>query len=107
MRRDRIEPQMHLDCTKQINCGYCKNVGIPCPQKKAFSNASGDEGTVSAREKKILAITGYASSAGFLGGLVYSFMKGKKFWGYVGFSLLGSLAFGTAANLIARPLIKK
>lgn len=21
---------MHLDCTKQINCGYCKKVGIPC-----------------------------------------------------------------------------
>lgn len=24
---------LHLDCTKQINCGYCKRAGLDCPKK--------------------------------------------------------------------------
>ena len=40
------------------------------------------------------------SSAGFLAGLYYAFKTEKKFWGYVGFGLLGSIAGSTAGTIL-------
>jgi len=41
------------------------------------------------------------SSIGLMVGLGYAFAKKKKFWGYVGFSLLGSLMLGTGCAVVA------
>ena len=40
------------------------------------------------------------SSVGTLVGIGYAFSKQKHFWGYVGFMLLGSIAFGTVGGII-------
>jgi len=40
------------------------------------------------------------ASAGALGGLYYAFKKGKGFWGYAGFFVLGSIAGHLAGNVI-------
>jgi hypothetical protein len=61
----------------------------------------------SERSKKIMNITSIGSSVGLLAGLGYAFSKKKGFWGYVGFSILGSIAFGTAAGVGAQILVKK
>jgi len=55
---------------------------------------------------KITNITQIASSVGLLAGLGYAFKKNKGFWGYVGYSMLGSIAFGLAANITSKILIK-
>lgn len=39
-------------------------------------------------------------SVGALGGLYYAFKKGKGFWGYAGFFVLGSIAGHLAGNVI-------
>ena len=59
------------------------------------------------RDKKIMNVTSIGSSIGFLGGLLYAFKGKKKFWGYVGYSILGSLIAGTATGIGARVIIKK
>lgn len=55
---------------------------------------------------KITNITQIASSAGLLAGLGYAFKKNKGFWGYVGYSILGSISFGLASNVTSKILIK-
>ncbi len=40
------------------------------------------------------------SSIGSVAGLGYAFANKKKFWGYVGFMMLGSIAFGTIGGII-------
>lgn len=55
---------------------------------------------------KITNITQISSSVGLLAGLAYSFKKNKGFWGYVGYSLLGSIAFGLIGNVSSRLIIK-
>jgi hypothetical protein len=40
------------------------------------------------------------SSVGALAGLYYAFSKGKGFWGYAGYFILGSIAGGLAGNVI-------
>lgn len=40
------------------------------------------------------------ASVGALGGLYYAFKKGKGFWGYAGFFVLGSIAGHLAGNVI-------
>lgn len=40
------------------------------------------------------------ASAGALGGLYYAFKKGKGFWGYAGFLVLGSIAGHLAGNIV-------
>lgn len=40
------------------------------------------------------------ASAGALGGLYYAFKKGKGFWGYAGFFVLGSIAGHLAGNIV-------
>lgn len=55
---------------------------------------------------KITNITQIASSVGLLAGLGYAFKKNKGFWGYVGYSLLGSISFGLAANITSKIVIK-
>ena len=45
-------------------------------------------------------ITYILSSAGFLGGLGFAFYKKSKFWGYIGWGLLGSIALGTVGGII-------
>lgn len=44
-------------------------------------------------------IIGAASSAGLVLGLVYAFRTKRKFWGYVGFGLLGSIIVGSAVGV--------
>ena len=38
---------------------------------------------------------------GALGGLYYAFKKGKGFWGYAGFFVLGSIAGHLAGNVVS------
>jgi hypothetical protein len=40
------------------------------------------------------------ASVGALGGLYYAFKKGKGFWGYAGFFILGSIAGQIAGNVV-------
>lgn len=40
------------------------------------------------------------ASVGALGGLYYAFKKGKGFWGYAGFFVLGSIAGHLAGNVV-------
>ena len=40
------------------------------------------------------------ASIGALGGLYYAFKKGKGFWGYAGFLVLGSIAGHLAGNIV-------
>ena len=41
------------------------------------------------------------ASVGALGGLYYAFKKGKGFWGYAGFFVLGSIAGQLAGNVVS------
>ena len=43
-----------------------------------------------------------ASSIGALAGLGYAFYTKKKFWGYVGFFFLGSIAGSLVGNVIKK-----
>lgn len=45
-------------------------------------------------------VTMALSSVGAIGGLYYAFKKGKGFWGYVGFFILGSIAGNLAGNVV-------
>jgi hypothetical protein len=45
-------------------------------------------------------ITMALASAGAIGGLYYAFKKGKGFWGYAGFFVLGSIAGHLAGNVV-------
>ena len=40
------------------------------------------------------------ASIGALGGLYYAFKKGKGFWGYAGFFVLGSIAGHLTGNIV-------
>ena len=46
------------------------------------------------------------ASVGALGGLYYAFKKGKGFWGYAGFFVLGSIAGHLAGNVITSVIPK-
>lgn len=59
-----------------------------------------------ARMRKIVNLTSFGSSVGLVAGLGYSFAKGKGFWSYIGYGLLGSVVFGTVTNLGARAILK-
>jgi len=65
-----------------------------------------DKNALTPRQKKIANITTFGSGVGFVTGLGYAFANKKGFWGYVGYSLLGSLMFGTVAGLGAKALLK-
>lgn len=58
------------------------------------------------RQKKINNAMAICSSIGFVAGLGYAFSKKKKFWGYVGYSLLFSVAASTAGYLGAIAVTK-
>lgn len=45
-------------------------------------------------------ITMALASLGAIGGLYYAFKKGKGFWGYAGFFVLGSVAGHLAGNVV-------
>jgi hypothetical protein len=53
-----------------------------------------------ATKNKIDNTTMILSSVGALAGLYYAFSKGKGFWGYAGYFILGSIAGGLAGNVI-------
>ena len=42
------------------------------------------------------------SGVGFLAGLGYAFYKKKGFWGYVGFSILGSVVASVGYNIVKK-----
>lgn len=46
------------------------------------------------------------ASVGALGGLYYAFKKGKGFWGYAGFFVLGSIAGHLAGNVVTAVIPK-
>ncbi|MFA6569654.1 MAG: hypothetical protein WCT77_00245 [Bacteroidota bacterium] len=52
-------------------------------------------------------ITSIAGTAGSVIGLAYAFKKQKKFWGYVGFMVLGSLILSGTAYVASSALIKE
>ena len=47
------------------------------------------------------------SGVGMLGGLFYAFKTKKKFWGYVGFAVLGSIAGSITGGIISQVVPKK
>ena len=49
---------------------------------------------------KDLTATYITMGVGHLAGIGYAFYKKKHFWGYVGFFLLGGIAFGTVGGII-------
>lgn len=59
-----------------------------------------------ARMRKIVNLTSFGSSVGLVAGLSYAFVKKKGFWSYIGYSILGSVVFGTVTNLGARAILK-
>lgn len=78
----------------------------PTGDTKELDKKANDE-----RIKKVMNAASFGSSVGFVTGLGYAFAKKKGFWGYVGYSLLGSLMFGTVAGLgtqvMTKPKAKK
>jgi len=46
------------------------------------------------------------ASVGALGGLYYAFKKGKGFWGYAGFFILGGIAGHLAGNVVTAVIPK-
>ncbi len=69
------------------------------PETKTF--------TVPDRMKKVQFIASIGSSIGGVAGLVYAFKNNKGFWAYVGYSLLGSIVFGTLSGVGAELAVKK
>jgi hypothetical protein len=65
-----------------------------------------DKNALTSREKKIVNITTFGSGVGLVAGLSYAFVKGKGFWAYVGYGILGSVVLGTTAGLGAKALLK-
>jgi uncharacterized membrane protein len=59
------------------------------------------------RQQKITKYSTVAMALGQVGGLTYSFIKKKKFWGYVGYALLFGAILGTAAYAIAEVTVKE
>jgi len=51
----------------------------------------------SPQEKSV--IPSILSSIGFLGGLYFAYTKKSKFWGYVGYGVLGSVTFGIVGQI--------
>ena len=47
------------------------------------------------------------SSLGALAGLAYAFKQEKKFWGYVGFFILGSVAGSLVGTIVDNTLLNK
>jgi len=45
-------------------------------------------------------VTMALASLGAIGGLYYAFKKGKGFWGYAGYFVLGSIAGHLAGNVV-------
>ena len=65
---------------------------------KAASSAEGDKDTTA--PPVMTALPGIMSSAGFLCGLYFAFDRKSDFWGYVGYSFLGSIGGMVAGSLI-------
>jgi hypothetical protein len=59
---------------------------------------------LSARKAGVVA--GGMASLGFGAGLWYAYKHDQKFWGYVGFALLGSIVFGAAGRIIGGLMVK-
>ena len=59
------------------------------------------------KTEKVYNVAWAVGSVGFIGGLVYAFVTKKHFWGYVGYSLLGSVAFSSVGALGGFIIIKK
>lgn len=51
-------------------------------------------------ETKASLIIGGLSSVGLAAGLYFAYTKDQKFWGYVGFGLLGSILLAGAGRVI-------
>ena len=59
-------------------------------------------------KKKSLALLQMGiSSVGMVGGMIYANRKGKKFWGYVGYGILGGIAAGSIAYFTTFQRINK
>ena len=59
------------------------------------------------KQAKVAQASAYAGSAGFAGGLIYAFVKKKKFWGYVGYSILFSLIASSAGGVAAAVVVRE
>ncbi len=59
------------------------------------------------KKKKVQNIGAIGATLGNVAGLVYAFKGKKKFWGYVGFMLLGGLVVGGLASVGANIAIKE
>ncbi len=59
---------------------------------------------IDSKKINLMAINVGASSLGFLSGLGFAYHRKSKFWGYVGWGLLGSLVVGGVAGLATLPM---
>ncbi len=57
--------------------------------------------------RNIYAINIFAGSVGTLAGIGFAYKKGSKFWGYVGYILLGGIVFGTIGAIATIPMTTK
>jgi hypothetical protein len=84
---------------------------LPTPpnKKRTLSSAEGDPATPSASTTTsapvivppiMTALPHLMGSAGMLGGFYYAFTKQSGFWGYVGWSLLGSISGSILGGII-------
>lgn len=71
-----------------------------------FEKSSVDVSKVNSLDKKRDTNIKIASTIGGLAGLGFAFHKKKKFWGYVGYFILGSIAFSLAYQIIPKPKSK-
>ncbi len=59
---------------------------------------------INSKKVNLMAINTGASSLGFLLGLGFAYHRKSKFWGYVGWGLLGSVVIGEVAGLATLPM---
>ena len=52
-------------------------------------------------------IVSVLSGVGMLGGLFYAFKSKRKFWGYIGFAVLGSISGSIVGGIISQVVPKK
>ena len=69
-----------------------------------YGGSSGFIGSPKNKLEKVYNIGWAVGTVGFIGGLAYAFINKKHFWGYVGFSMLGSIVF-TSLGMLAGYLI--
>jgi hypothetical protein len=73
----------------------------------SFDGGSGFITNPKTKADKVMNASMVTGTIGFIGGLIYAFVHKKKFWGYVGYSLLGSVGGSAIGGTTAFVVIPK